>query len=398
MSTVSLDWTTLRGLAEMNDDIGVLSLYATADPQDERSQPAWRARIRTDLKRLRDQLRKSSTRERFAAIRARLDELDQDVETMLDARQSGRGRAMFAAIGNGHVERLTVQMPLCDQVELASGASLRPLVTAWSAAPPAGCVAVAAHEVRIVDMRLGSVAEVATIAHPEDVADRRELTGKGHATATTTHHSSASHHDLFDKRAEERLIQYLHTIGPRVAEHARELGWECVAIAGDPKNVHAVAETIPEHLDTDVVRTHHTVTSLTAAKLAGVVRGPIDEARVTRYRRLVERVRNAALSDNSDAGSWGLSATLAALNEGRVAHLLLAADATWTGNRTPDGRLATEFETVPDVAPESMVAEPRLDERMIETALREGARVTVLDGSSAEPLADADGVAALLRW
>lgn len=395
---MSLDWTTLRGLAEMSDDIGVLSLYVTADPQDEGPQPAWRARVRTDLKRLRDQLRRSVPRERFTAIVRRINELDQDLETMLDSRTHGRGRALFASISNGHVERLTVQVPLSDQVELAPTAALRPLVTAWSAAAPAGCVAVGADEVRLVDMRLGTVTELATIAHPEDLADRRELTGKGHATATTTHHSSASHHDLFEKREEERLIKYLHTLGSRVADHAREFGWECVAIAGDPKNVNAVAETIPEHLGTDVVRTHHTVTSLAPAKLAAAVRDPIDEARIARYRRLAERVRNAAMSDNSDAGSCGLSTTLAALNEGRVAHLLLAADGTWTGNRTPDGRLVAEFETVPDVDPQALVAEPRLDERMIDMALREGARVTVLDGASVEPLADTDGIAALNRW
>lgn len=395
---MSLDWKTLRGLAEMSDDIGVLSLYVTADPQDERSQPAWRARVRTDLKRLRDRLRKSIPRDSFTTVVRRIDELDQDLEAMLDARTHGRGRALFASISNGHVERLTVQMPLSDRVELGPTAALRPLVTAWSAAAPAGCVAVGAHEVRIVDMRLGTATEVATIAHPEDLADRRELTGKGHATATTTHHSSASHHDLFDKREEERLIKYLHTLGPRLADYAREFGWECVVIAGDPKNVHAVAETIPEHLAADVVRTHHTVTSLSATKLAGVVREPLDEARVARYRRLAERVRNAAMSDNSDAGSCGLSTTLAALNEGRVAHLLLSADGTWTGSRTPDGRLVAEFETVPDVGPQALEPEPRLDERMIDMALREGARVTVLDGAAAEPLADTDGVAALLRW
>lgn len=395
---MSLDWATLRGLADMSDDIGVLSLYATADPTDEGSQPAWQARVRKDLKRVRDELRKSSPRDRFSTIGNRLNELNQDVEAVLDARAPGRGRAMFATLSNGHVERLTVQMPLSDQVEMGPRPALRPLLTAWSAAPPAGCVAVGAHEVRLVDIRMGSVTEVATIAHPEDLADRRELTGKGHATPTTTHHSSASHHDLFDKREEDRLLQYLHTLGPRVADHAREFGWECVVIAGDPKNVHAVAETIPEHLGADVVRTHHTATSLSATKLAGVVREPLDKARIARYGRLAERVRNAAMSDNSDAGSCGLSRTLAALNEGRVAHLLLSADGAWTGNRTPDGRLVAESETVPDVDPQALEPEPRLDERMIDMALREGARVTVLDGSAAEPLADTDGIGALLRW
>jgi len=382
----------------MDDDIGVLSLYATADPHDEGTQPAWRARVRTDLKRLREQLRKSSPKADFATISSRLDELDQDVETMLDARTPGRGRAMFAAIGNGHVEKLTVQVPLRDQVELASTAALRPLVTAWSSSGPAGCVAVAADEVRVVDIRLGVASDVATIPHPEDVADRRELTGKGHATATTTHHSSASHHDLFDRREEDRLLQYLHTIGPRIAEYVGELGWQCVVVAGEPKYVHAVVETVPAHVTANLIKLPQTVTAKTTPKLAAVVADALAEARSARNLRLAERVRDAAMSAISEAGSCGLATTLAALQEGRVAHLLLAHDKTWSGNSAPDGRLVTEYETPPGVDPSDLTPEPRLDERMIDMAIREGAHVTVLDDAAAEPLADSDGIGALLRW
>jgi hypothetical protein len=382
----------------MNDDIGVLSLYATADPHDEGTQPAWRARVRTDLKRLREQLRKSSPKADFAAITSRLDALDQDVETMLDARTPGRGRAMFAAISNGHVEQLTVQVPLSDHVELASTASLRPLVTALSTAGPSGCVAVGADEVRVVDIRLGVATDVATIPHPEDVADRRELKGKGHATATTTHHSSASHHDLFDRREEWRLTHYLHTIGPRIAEYVQDLGWECVAIAGEPKYVHAVVEAVPAQLTTDVIKLPHTVTAKSASKLAAVVADALAESRSARNLQLAERVRDAAMSTLSEAGSCGLATTLAALQEGRVAHLLLTHDGTWSGNRAPDGRLVTEYETPTGVDPSDLTPEPRLDERMIDMAIREGAHVTVLNDAAAEPLAGTEGIGALLRW
>jgi hypothetical protein len=42
--------------------------------------------------------------------------------------------------------------------------------------------------------------------------------------------------------------------------------------------------------------------------------------------------------------------------------------------------------------------EPRLLERIVERALHTGARITPVVGPAADELADADGIAALLRW
>lgn len=395
---MSFDWVTLRSLAAMTDRVGVLSLYATADPHDESSQPAWRARVRTELKRLREQARQSGSRDYYAAVSSRLDELDSDVEALLDSRTTGLGRALFAPISNGRVEWFTLQIPLIDQVALAPTAQLRPLVAAWSAAGPAGAVAVSIDEVRLVDLRLGQASDVATIAHPDDLADRRELTGKGHATVTTTHHSSASHHDLFEQRAEDRLLRYLHTLGGEIAAHAKNYGWECIAITGETKYVHAVAGGLPSGLATTVVMLPHTVSGHSARKLATAVLPAVAEARAVRQLRLAERVHDAAFSTNSEAGSCGLAPTLAALQENRVAHLLLAADGAWSGMRAPDGTLTSDTDVPPGVDPARLVRERRLDERMIELAIREGAAVSILDATAAAPLAGNDGIGALLRW
>ena len=398
VTAVSFDWTMLRSLATMTDRIGVLSLYATADPHDESAQPAWRARVRTELKRLREQARQSGSRNYHAAVCSRLDALGNDVEALLDSRTTGLGRALFAPVSNGHVEWFTLQVPLTDHVALAPTAQLRPLVSAWSTAGPAGAVAVSADEVHIVDLRLGAAAEVATIAHPDDLADRRELTGKGHATVSTTHHSSTSHHDLFEQRAEDRLLRYLHTLGGEIADHAGNCGWECIAITGEAKYAHAVAAGLPSTMGATVVTLPHTVAGHTAHKLATTVTSAVKEARAERLLRLSERVQDASFSTNNEAGACGLAPTLAALHEGRVAHLLLAADHTWTGRRAPDGTLTTETDVPQGIDPAGLVPEPRLDERMIELAIREGAAVSVLDAMAAAPLADNDGVGALLRW
>jgi hypothetical protein len=394
---VTLDWTTLRALAEMTDRIGVLSLYATADPRDESSRPAWRVRARNELKRLREHTRQSGPRELYAAVSARLDELDGDVETLLDSRTRGLGRALFAPISNGRAELITVQVPLTDHVSLGPTAELRPLVTAWSAAGPVGAVAVSIDEVRIIDMRFGLAEEIAEIPHPEEYADRRELTGKGHASVTT-YHSSASHQDLFEQREEDRLLRYLHTLGDRIAESAKDLGWACVALTGEVKSVQAVAEGLPAGLTADVVKLPHTVSGLTPSKLAGVVEPALAKARAKRCLGLAQRARDAAFSANIEAGACGLAHTLSALQEGRVSHLLLAEDGEWRGNRAPDGTLVTEFDVPPGVTADQLTPEPRLGERMIELAFREGADITVLGSTTAAPLADTEGIGALLRW
>jgi hypothetical protein len=81
-----------------------------------------------------------------------------------------------------------------------------------------------------------------------------------------------------------------------------------------------------------------------------------------------------------------------------VAHLLLAADRSWAGLRAPDGTLTSETDVPPGVDPDTLVPEPGLDERMIELAIRDGAEVSVLDSEAAAPLADHEGIGALLRW
>ncbi|HEX5997535.1 MAG TPA: VLRF1 family aeRF1-type release factor [Jiangellales bacterium] len=394
---MSFDWTTLRSLATLTDRIGVLSLYATADPHDESPQPAWRARVRTELKRLREAARQRGPREYYAAVSSRLDALNDDLEVLLDSRTTGLGRALFAPISNGQVEWFTLQVPLTDHVALAPTAQLRPLVAAWSAAGPAGAVAVSADEAHIVDLRLGIATEVAKIPHPDDFADRRELTGRGHATMTTSYHSSASHHDLFEQREEDRLLRYLHTLGGEIADEARKHRWECIVITGEAKYVNAVTGGLPSGLATAVVTLPHTVAGHATHKLAAAVRPSVTASRAERHLRLAERACDAALS-TSEAGSCGLAPTLAAVQEGRVAHLLLAADRTWTGMRAPDGTLTSETDVPPGVDPDTLVPEPRLDERMIELAIRDGAEVSILDSQAAAPLADHDGIGALLRW
>jgi hypothetical protein len=125
--------------------------------------------------------------------------------------------------------------------------------------------------------------------------------------------------------------------------------------------------------------------------LATAVAERLGHDRAQRHHALVSRARDAALGLGS--GALGLAAVLHALNDARVDHLLYDPNVRYSGALDSDSRL----HAVAD-AEHAISQEPRLTERIVERCLRTAARVTPLDAAAAGSLADADGIAALLRW
>ena len=96
------------------------------------------------------------------------------------------------------------------------------------------------------------------------------------------------------------------------------------------------------------------------------------------------------------AAALGLSEVIAALNQGRVAHLAYDPGVRYVGSIDQRGALHAEGELPP--AAGSLRHEPRLTERIVERSLATGARISPVEGASATALAEAGGMAALLRW
>lgn len=391
---MALDWPTLRTLAHITDDVGVLSLYTTADPHDETSRPAWQTRARTSLRQLPDQVKAHRARDEWLAVKARLDSLSTEFEQVLSARAPGVGRALFAPVSNGRVEIVSVQVPLVDKVDIAPMAQLRPLLCAWSEACPAGAVAVGPDELRIIDVRLGRSEHVATIEHPDDPADRRVMKGPAHSNPSMAQQTSPLV-DVFDRREEFRLHRYLHSVGPTIASLAADRGWDCLAVTGEIALAQAVARGMPHNVRLDVMVLPHAVgASITTHKLGSLVEPALIQARQQRNRRLVQYAHDAALAARPGPGAVGLEATLAALQQGQVARLLMARGGSWQGLRASDGTLVASHDAD---ASNRLAPESHLDERMIELALRNNANITMLDDVDAESLG-AERIGAILRW
>lgn len=395
MVTMTLDWAMLRAVAGMTDPGGVLSIYVTLDPQwraESTVKPPWELRMRHELAGIREASREHGTRAYAKAVAARLDGLAPDLDRLLDPTASGQGRALFAGVSSGELRTVSLQVPLVDRVVLESQPYLRPLLTAWSNAGPAGVVSVSAEELHVVDLRFGLTELVDTIGY-EPPPEQRSREGPA---ATVVTQSSVAQHDLWERREDDKLVRHLKAVGPRLAEHAAAREWGYLVLTGHAILVQAVRDGLPPRLPAEVLALDHPVNSLSPPKLAATVAPVLDEARQRHHRELAERVRASALSANT--GSCGLGETLWALQEGRVAHLLLDAGRQWSGTRGPDGLLAPTAEIPPGADPATVQTEPHLGERMVELALRNSARVTTLAPAAATPLADADGVGAILRW
>lgn len=382
------DQAILRELVAMKDELGVLSLFATADPREEAAaRPAWDIRLRNELTAIREHVATWPDRERRQLVLDAIESLELDIRELIDPRVPGIGRAMFAPLSGGEVRKVSLQLPMGDKAMLESTAYLRPLVSAVATSTPAGVVVVSRDGLRLVDYRQGVAEDVSRVTFELDTDDWRTMRGPGSPAVSQ---QVANQVDKFHRRIDDNLSRFLHTQAPQVAERAGKLGWTDVLLVGDAR----LTETLAAALHPlQVVQVDTIIDNLSAGEVVRHVSDQLAEARTRRDQALVGRVKDAALSGGR--GVLGLNQTLALLNEGRVERLLLDESGQWRGGSGPDGYLYGAGEAPDGV---EVIDEPDLGERMIERALESSVEVTILTGEAAADLADYRGVAALLRW
>jgi hypothetical protein len=150
---------------------------------------------------------------------------------------------------------------------------------------------------------------------------------------------------------------------------------------------------LPDRHRDRAIRDPRLLTGAAPRALADLVGDRFAADRAQRNLALTRRARDATFGPGA---ALGLSEVLAALNEARVAHLIYDPDVRYQGAMDADGGLYVESET--PAGGVATLAEPRLTERLVERSLDTAARVTPVPGAAAGPLAEADGIAALLRW
>jgi len=365
-----LDRTVIEDLDGWRPPHGVISVFLEIDPGQRGD--AWRIEARERLARLVSRAGEDSGERRKAteATAARVQE-----HFSSPAQPSGRIQIGFCevAVRPGREIWLSAQMQgFGTRIAHLDHPLLTPLAALLDEGSPVGIAAVSSERVRLFQWELGMIEELAGYDAGFRTGSWRER--KSQSTNDPAHAQgvSSSGRDQFDQRLEANRERFLQDTGRAVAQEGKGRGWRALLAFGDPNYVSQVAEGAESQMPA-----RHVSDAIIVSEDRETVRRHIDSAvgdlNRDRERELVERARAAALSDGG-RGSLGRADVQRALQEGRVAHLLLDAE-------PPEGD-----------------EDGTANELLIEEAVRTGAEISPVEGEAAEKLRETEGVAALLRY
>jgi peptide subunit release factor 1 (eRF1) len=393
---MTIDERTIRDLLGFSDPAGVLSFYVGNTPQKAADrQPTAPIEIRNQLKQLTADLAARDP-DRGKAVERRLGKLSTAMDTLLDPKAPGRGRALFVGVEAGRTESVALQIPFRDRVVLHDSAYVRPLVAAHDEGREAGVLVVSRAGARVLQWSVGEVAELAS--HVFEVADdvvAREKAGPSPANPSDPHHGYVNK-ERFEDRIDVNHQRFLKEVAEDVAAHASRHGWDRLVLSGPPK-VREVAKELLHGLNgVRVLVADQAWEDAPPHVIAEHAWPLLRSVHRDRERELVAAARERALSGG--AGALGLRNVVAALNAGRVEHLLYDHDLAHDGYVASDGTLHPRVEGYAAQSDMEFTREPLFVERMIERAIATSAAVTPIEPEATDGLAEHEGTAALLRW
>ena len=392
LSAENLDQAAPLGLLRRRDPVGVLSIYVDAHSGDgSRHTGATAIDIRNRLGGLERRLEPDSVPERANALRKTLSEYWPDIERLVDPREQGRGRALYVPLSGGEPARFSNRLPLPNRVVLDETAFVHPLLELIDEGQRAGVVLLSGREANLLEWRFGELRCLDRVAVDEVEAPHERSGPVGSSPSSSV---ATPMREQREARLRNRQQALLAETAAAIGELAEARAWERVLISGGERLREPLIRALPQRVRTGVVREPRTVANLPRPELEMVVTERLLADSHDRELRLVQAMRESALGRGPAA--LGLSEVLAALNEGRVAHLTYDPGVRYVGSIDGRGELRQEGEAPP--VPGSVQHEPRMTERIVERALATGARISPVEGASADALAEAGGIAAQLRW
>jgi Bacterial archaeo-eukaryotic release factor family 10 len=359
---------------------GVVSVYVDLQPADRGE--GWRIELRNGLgaalERVRERDGREARRELEATAKRILDRFPPEA-----GHPEGRTQIGFVEVASkpGREEWFAVQMR-SSPVRVVHDARpvVRPLVTMLDDGAPRGVAAVSAERVRLLRWALGTIEELEDWGLEIFSLDWRERKAQRAGDPARVQGAKASGRDQFDQRLEANREHFLRQAGRLATQRVQALDCDELLVLGDAEHVREFADGAGDGVEVRQVDGHNVI-SARPHEIAERLEELLGELNRSRELELVRRVKDEA--HGGTRGAVGVQETLEALEQGRVAHLVF--DASLEDGGEP-GVLTGEDGGL------------RLAERLIELALTTGARVTPVEGEAAEALAEAEGVAGLLRY
>ncbi len=355
-----------REISKWRPELGVLSVYLGFDPADRGG--AWRTELRNGLDAILD-THKEIDHEPRVALRATAKRVLERFEDG-DLRPPPRGEAGFVAVSEKEGAEHwwgTGAPPAADAcVEYAPEPVVAPLIDLCCHGAPRGVALLSSERVRLLRYSDGTLEELEDRDLTVTSLDWRERKAQGSNDPARAHGVSSSGHDQFDERLDHNRQRFLAECGSEIAHRLEEDGLRELVVFGPGKDQEGFRSGFGSSSLTLSVGGDADLISVPTGKLGEVVCEAVEE--LDNERRDAAVARALEESKGGSRGAAGLQETKEALAEGRVDHLVF------------DVAIGGEAES------------------LIRAALAGGARVTVVRGDSAAPLAEAEGVAAVLRY
>jgi peptide subunit release factor 1 (eRF1) len=389
-SIEQLDEHALLELSRPTHDLGVLSVYVGTEPGADPNLQGAAIDLKNRYSELQRRVADGGWGDRSRDVAAALERLRPRVESLTSPVKSGRSKIWFAALTGDWELRLDSDMPVPSRVVLDDGAFIHPLLELLDEGRTAGVVLVSGEEARILEWRLGRLRPL-TRMELEEVQAAHERAGQIGGGPGGQFHTPMR--EQAQSRDRDRSQKFLDQVVDVVTELAGERRWARILVSGGARWTESVAAGFPAQLQQLVVSDPRVLAGLDEPTLASTVTERLQQEHDAQEQRLVKRIRDAS---HAQRGALGLSEVAAALNAGRVAHLVYDPQVRYTGSVSAEGTLYGGEEAAPDGRPGT--PEPRLTERLVEQALATGAHVSPVEGAAQNLLEDAAGIAALLRW
>ncbi|BBX24193.1 hypothetical protein MTER_36040 [Mycolicibacter terrae] len=371
------------------DKLGVLTVSLNADPSGDPNLQAAAIDLKNRFREL--QRRIAAESEHSDKTVAALERLWPRVAELADPAAGGRSRILFAGLEDDWVLQLQSALPIASRVVLDDRPFIHPLLELLDEGRPAGVVLVSAEDAVLLEWRVGSVQQLSRIEQQYVEASHERA---GHIGGGPQGQFHTPMQEQRQSREHDRAQRFLDRVTTVAAGLAAERGWERILVSGGDRWTEPAVTKFPQVLRDRVFADTRVLSGLDAAALQAAVTEWAHEQHAERERRLLDGVCDGAGSGHRVA--LGLSEVAAALNAGRVAHLIYDPEVRYTGTLGADGALYAGEEVGPDGHPGT--PDSRLTERLVERAFKTGARISPIQGAADGRLRDAAGVAALLRW
>lgn len=355
-----------RELSEWRPPLGVLSVYLGFDPADRGG--AWRTELRNGLDAVLE-VQQEAEHARRVALRATAKRLTERFEDG-DLRPPPRGEIGFVEVsekeGIEHWFGSAVAPAAEACVEFGQEPVVAPLLDLCGRGGARGVALLSAERVRLLRCADGALENLEDWELSITSGDWRERKSQSTNNPARGQGVSASGHDQFEERLDHNRQRFLSECGGLAARSLEPGGLSELIVFGPAKDLESFEGGFGSPREKLTVGGDQDLISVPTGQLNELVAGVVARLDEERDRAVVERALGEA--KGGSRGAAGLQETKEALAEGRVDHLVF------------DVAIGEEAES------------------LIRAALASSARVTVVRDEVAAPLAEADGVAAILRY